>query len=123
MFILSDEILGRAAKLVAGLQVFPENIKKNLTMTRGAIMAEAVITSLTKKGADRQVAHEILRQSAREAAAKNCSLIRVLEKNPQVLKYLDESELEKITDYNNYIGLSAEKTAQIVDKWKIYATN
>jgi adenylosuccinate lyase len=123
VFVLSDEILGRAASLVAGLQVFPENIKKNLTLTKGAIMAEAVITLLTKKGADRQVAHEILRESSRQAARKNCSLAEVLAQKPEVLKYLNESELDKITDYNNYIGLSAEKTAQIVDKWKIYATN
>ena len=50
--------------MIAGLQVFPENIKKNLNLSRGGIMAEAVITQLVKKGLGRQAAHEILRTSS-----------------------------------------------------------
>ena len=118
VFILSDEIISRAARLVSGLQVSPENIKKNLTLSDGAVMAEAVITLLAKKGMDRQVAHEILRIAANEARAGNRGLGSMLADNAEVMKYISQSELDKAMDCNNYVGLSVQKTELIVEKWE-----
>ena len=38
--------------------------------------------------------------------------------NKEVLKHLNQNELEKIMDYQNYLGLSIEKTEKIIQKWK-----
>ena len=117
-FILMDEILMRMNKVIKGLVVLPESIKKNLEITKGTIMAEAVITELVKRGLDRQEAHEILRKSSMRAFSENCNLKEVLLKNKEVMRYLSDGELEKIMDYKNYIGLSARKTKKIIQKWK-----
>ena len=118
IFVLMDEILIRMNKVIKGLVVFPENIRKNLEVTKGMIMAEAVIIELVKRGMGRQEAHEILRKSSMQAFSKNSDLKEILQKNKKILKYLNQNELEKIMDYKRYIGLSKEKTNQIIQKWR-----
>jgi len=118
IFVLMDEVLKRMNKVIKGLVVFPEKMKENLELTKGAIMSEAIITELVRKGMARQEAHEILRKSSMTAFSENLNLKEILLENNEVLKYLDEDELEKIMDYNNYIGLSVEKTNQIIKKWE-----
>lgn len=117
IFILMDEILMRMNKILRGLEVFPENMKKNLELTRGGIFAEAIITELVKKGMGRQEAHEILRKSSMTAFSENRNLKDILLENEEVLKYLNQDELEKIMDYQSYLGLSIEKTNKIIQKW------
>jgi len=118
IFILMDEVLMRTNKILAGLVVFPKNIKKNLELTKGTIFAEAIITELTKKGMKRQLSHEILRKSSFRALAQDKDLKKILLKNKNVMKYLSKKELDKLMNYKNYIGLSVEKTEKIIKKWK-----
>lgn len=117
VFILMDDILIRMNKVIKDLVVFPENIKKNLGLTRGGIFAEAIITELVKRGMGRQEAHEVLRKSSMQAFSENSNLKEILLKNGEILKYLNQKELEEIMDYQNYLGLSVEKTNKIIQKW------
>lgn len=119
-FVLMDDILTRINKLLKGLAVFPENIRRNLELTGGRIFAEAIATELVKKGMGRQEAHEILRQAAIEAQAKNKKFKEILFENKDVLKYLNQKELEKIMNYKDYIGFSIEKTKKIIKKWQLF---
>lgn len=118
VFILMDEILIRMNKVIKGLVVFPENIKKNLEITKRMIMAEAIITELVKRGMGRQEAHEILRKSSMQAFSENSNLKEVLLKDKEVIRYLSDKDLEKIMNYKNYLGLSVKKTNQIIQKWR-----
>ncbi len=117
-FILMDEVLKRMIKVMKGLVVFPENMKRNLELTKGTIMSESVITELVKKGMGRQEAHEILRICSHKALAENIHLKQVLLQNETVSKYFNSQELDKIMDYQNYIGLSVEKTEKIIKEYK-----
>jgi adenylosuccinate lyase len=118
IFILTDEILTRLNRILSELVVFPENIKKNLDLTKGTIMSEAIITKLVEKGMGRQDAHELLRQSSMQAFETNKHLKEILLTKNIIRRYLTSKELEELFDYNNYIGLSVEKTEKIVNKWR-----
>ena len=118
IFVLTDEILIRMNKVISGLMVFPENMKKNLGLTRGGIFAEVIITELVKKGMGRQEAHEILRKSSMRTFSESRNLKEILLENKEILKYLNKNELEKLMDYKNYLGLSTEKTEKIIQKWE-----
>jgi len=118
IFVLTDEILIRMNKVISGLMVFPENMKKNLGLTRGGIFAEVIITELVKKGMGRQEAHEILRESSMRTFSESRNLKEILLENKEILKYLNKNELEKLMDYKNYLGLSTEKTEKIIQKWE-----
>ena len=118
-FVLTDEILTRMNKILSDLVVYPENIKKNLDMSKGTIMSEAIITKLVEKGMGRQDAHELLRQSSMQAFELNKHLKDIL-LTKNIGKYLTNKELDELFNYRNYIGLSVEKTEKIINKWRSF---
>jgi len=116
VFVLMDDILMRMSKILAGLEVFPENIKRNLELTGEKIFAEAIAIELVKKGLARQEVHEVLRKISIEASGDK-NFRGLLLENKKIAKYLTPKELERIMDYKNYIGFSVEKTEKIIKKW------
>ncbi len=120
IFILMDDVFARMNKILSGLKVFPENMEKNLELTRGGILAEAVVTELVDRGMGRQFAYEILRRSSGIALSENKSLKEILLQDKEVLKYLNKKELGETMDYKNYLGLSVEKTEKIIKKWQSF---
>ncbi|MCA6214895.1 MAG: adenylosuccinate lyase [Thermococcaceae archaeon] len=108
-FILLDEMLKSMKKVLSGLEFFPENIKRNLYLTKNLIMAEPLMLKLTEKGMGRQEAHELVRQLAMKAFEEGRDLLEVV-KESEAMKYLSEEDLESLRP-ENYIGLAP----QIVD--------
>lgn len=113
-FILLDEILKRTKNLMKNLVLYPENIARNLEMTRGMEMAEAVMMGLTGKGMGRQDAHELLRQLSIQAVKNKSSLKDVLLKSTAVGEYLNESEIDELMDPKNYIGTAVEQVQNVL---------
>jgi adenylosuccinate lyase len=120
VFILADEVLTRMNKILKELVVYPKNIKKNLDLSKGTIMSEAIITKLVEKGMGRQDAHELLRESSMKAFETDKNLKEILLTKVIVKRYLTEKELDELFDYNNYIGLSVEKTEKVINKWRSF---
>lgn len=118
VFILADEVVSRMNRILKDIAVFPENMKKNLELSGGTIMAEAIITELVKRGMGRQDAHELLRENSMRAFSEGRNLKGLLLSDTRVGKYLNVKELESIMDSRNYIGLAVQKTEQIIRKWK-----
>ena len=119
-FLLVDDMLDRMKKIVSGLVVFPENMRRNLELTGGAIMAEAVITELVKKGIGRQEAHEVLRTASHEAMSKGHKLKNVLLENEMLSGRLSAGEMDVLFDYDAYTGQAVGKTREVVAKWSGY---
>ncbi len=118
VFILADEVVSRTNKVLKDIAVFPENMKRNLDLSRGTIMAEAIITELVKRGMGRQDAHELLRENSMLAFSEGKELKGLLLSDGRAAKYLSAAELESIMDYKNYVGMSVKKTEQILKKWR-----
>ncbi len=118
VFILADEVASRANSILKDIVVFPENMKRNLELSKGTIMAEAIITELVKRGMGRQDAHELLRESSMKSFSDGKDLKGVLVSSGKISKYMSATELDKVMDYKNYIGLSVQKTEQIIKKWE-----
>ncbi|MBI3587758.1 adenylosuccinate lyase [Candidatus Micrarchaeota archaeon] len=117
VFLLTDEMLERMERVLSGLAVFPERMERNLQLTHGAIMAEAVITELVKKGMGRQEAHEIMRLASHEAMAKETPLKDVLLSNAKVKAKFSSREIDALLDYRSYTGAAGEKVGEIAGKW------
>lgn len=118
--ILLDEQLKTVKRVLKGLRVYPENMKRNLAQTRGLIMSEAVMLAMTKKGADRQWAHEVVRRCSMEVWATKSSFEAVLKRNSDVLKYLNENEIEAALNPHNYLGTAKEQIDNMVKNIKTY---
>ncbi|RKX44676.1 MAG: adenylosuccinate lyase, partial [Thermotogae bacterium] len=108
-FVLLDEMLKSIKKVLFGLEFFPENIKRNLYLTKNLIMAEPLMLKLTEKGMGRQEAHELVRKLAMKAFEEGRDLLEVV-KESEAMVYLSEDDLNSLKP-ENYIGLAP----QIVD--------
>ncbi len=112
-FMLLDEMLKNMKKVLAGLEFFPENIKRNLYLTNNLIMAEPLMLKLTDKGMGRQEAHELIRQLAMSAFQNGRDLIEVAKENQTVRKFLSEEDFESLKP-ENYIGLAPEIVNNVI---------
>jgi len=111
-FILTDYILSQMEFIIANLEFFPENIRRNLEMSRGLVMAERLMVLLTRKGMSRQDAHEMLRELSRKAFSSGRHLKDELVADKRALKYLSPAELKDAFNEETYIG----KSVEIVDR-------
>ncbi len=98
----------RQAKLMlAGLTVDTARMQRNLDLTSGLIVAEAVMMGLAPK-LGRQVAHDVVYDACREAAQGNRPLIDLLAADKQVGPHFKRAELERLLDPRNYLGSAGE---------------
>lgn len=113
--ILLDYILSLMCNIVTNLRVDEARMLQNLNVTQGRAMSEAVMMALTKKGVNRQEAHELLRQLTIQSAAEKQDFKKVLQKDKLVSSKLTEKEIDQALNPKNYLGTAvkqAEKFAK-----------
>lgn len=102
-FIATAGALRQAKLMLAGLTVDAARMARNLGMTSGLIVAEAVMMGLAPK-LGRQAAHDIVYDACRAAAQSGRALLEVLVDNPQVRAHFGRADLERLLDPRNYLG-------------------
>jgi len=106
--ILADDMLVKMSGVFANLQVHEERMKANLEMSKGLIMAEAVMMELVKKGLGRQDAHEQMRTVSMRANENGTSLREEIMAHDLLMNLFTPEELDKVLDPCNYVGRAAE---------------
>ena len=102
--IALDYMLGLATKLVENLIIYPENMIKNLNITRGLIFSQQVLLKLTEKGITREEAYKIVQDSAMKVwADKNSNLKDELLNSNRVMEFLTADDLNQIFDTKNML--------------------
>jgi len=114
-FVLTGGALHQAKFMLAGLQVDAARMRRNLDMTHGLIVAEAVMMGLAPH-LGRNEAHDIVYDACRAVAEKGGRLADALAAVPAVSRHLDKAALEKLTDPANYLGASQEMVDRVVGK-------
>src|SRR5438067_5651587 len=90
---LLDYMLVKLRELVGGLRVYPENMKRNLEMTKGLYFSQSILLALIKKGLSREEAYELVQRNAmntwasKHAGRDNADFLEQLERDPEVSKY------------------------------------
>lgn len=112
-FIATDYMLKEIMKILEGLEFFPENIERNLELTKGLIMAERLMIHLvSNKNMGRQDAHEKVRQLAQDAFRQKLHLKDVVKKAGLGLS---EKELAQIFDPHTYVGEAEEIVKKAIE--------
>jgi adenylosuccinate lyase len=94
-----DYMLDLTIKLIKDLFIYPENMLKNLKITRGLVYSQAVLLKLVNKGVSREDAYKIVQTSAMDVWADQAKdLHSELSKSAEVKKYLSAEELNEIFD-------------------------
>jgi len=114
-FMLTGGALHQAKFMLAGLIVDEARMRKNLDMTHGLIVAEAVMMGLAPH-LGRNEAHDVVYDACRAVAENGGSLADALAKVPEVTKHLDRQAIEKLTDPSNYLGAAREMVDRVLGK-------
>ena len=113
--ILLDYMLNLMYNIIANLRVDEQRMLQNLSLTQGRAMSEAVMMALTKKGVNRQEAHELLRKLTIQSALEKRDFKQVLLRDKFVSSKLTEKEIDQALNPKNYLGTAikqAEKFAK-----------
>jgi len=113
--ILTDYLLFLMGNIVANLRVDEQRMLRNLDLTQGRAMSEAVMMALVAKGVNRQEAHELLRKLTIKSVVENRHFREILLEDTLVSGKLSEKEVDEALDPKNYLGTAvkqAEKFAK-----------
>ncbi len=113
--ILVDYLLQLMGNIVANLRVNEQRMLRNLDLTQGRAMSEAVMMALIAKGVNRQEAHELLRKLTIKSEVEKRPFRETLLKDKLVCGELSEKEIDEALDPKNYLGTAvaqAEKFAK-----------
>jgi adenylosuccinate lyase len=98
--IALDYMLDLMVKLISNLIIYPENMIKNLNITRGLVFSQAVLLKLVNKGISREDAYKIVQTSAMKVwQNEKLNLKDELLKSSEVKKYLSKKDLDEV--FNN----------------------
>ncbi len=114
--ILLDEMIRRMTTIVAGWEANPARMQHNLDSSGGAVMAEAVMLELTRRGLARQEAHELLRNLTRDLKGGEDTLLGRARLSPVVKRWFKAGELESYFSPQAYVGAAQYKTERILHR-------
>jgi 3-carboxy-cis,cis-muconate cycloisomerase len=100
---LAGSALVAMAEVVAGLSVDAQRMRANIDLTQGQIFAEAAQMALAPK-LGRDVAHKLVAEVCRRAAAEGRHVREVLAESPEAQGAIDASALARLFDPEQYLG-------------------
>lgn len=116
--ILTDYMLVLMTNVLKDLWVDEERMRRNLELTQGRTMSEAAMIALTRKGMDRQKAHELIRHLAMKSEVEQQPFKETLLKDETVQRLLSEKEVDQALDPKNYLGTAIKQVDLVVQKTK-----
>jgi len=90
---LLDYMLVLLRKLVDGLQVYPENMKRNMEITGGLYASQSALLMLTEKGLERKDAYEAVQRAAMKTWKDGGNFADNLAAEPTVSEHLSREDI------------------------------
>ena len=100
-----DFMLREMTRILSGLKVYPDRMKRNVGLTRGLIFSESVLLSLMEKGLIRKEAYTLVQRHALAAwkDPQGPSFQERLAQDPQIRKRLTAAEINSCFDLNRHL--------------------
>lgn len=102
-FILMDYMLQTFEKVVAGLDVYPENMKTNLFKYGGIVFSQRLLLMLIDKGLTREDAYALVQKNALKARDMNGSFKDNVLSDESVMGKVTPRDVEKIFDVTYHL--------------------
>jgi 3-carboxy-cis,cis-muconate cycloisomerase len=112
-FVLTAGALHQAKFALGGLIVDETRMADNLDISRGLIVAEAVMMGLAPH-IGRQEAHDLVYDACRITNDKGITLADALSADPRVTSRLDRATIDRLTSPTNYLGLAPEMVDRVL---------
>jgi adenylosuccinate lyase len=102
--ILTDFALSRLARLVDGLVVYPDRMRRNLDASQGLYSSQRVLLALTESGLPRQEAYELVQRQAMVAWRDGRPLLELLRDDKVISTRLDGAKLAALFDLDHHLA-------------------
>jgi len=113
--ILVDYLLQLMGDIVGNLRVDEQRMLRNLGLTQGRAMSEAVMMALVAKGVNRQEAHELLRKLTIKSEVEKRHFREILLEDKLVCGKLGAKEIDEALDPKNYLGTAVEQAEKFAE--------
>jgi adenylosuccinate lyase len=100
--ILLDFMLGRLTRMVKNLQVYPENMARNLNLTHGLVFSQGLLLALIKKGLQRDAAYRLVQGPAMLVWQEGGEFAQRVKDDPEISQHLSSEEIAAIFDLKRY---------------------
>jgi 3-carboxy-cis,cis-muconate cycloisomerase len=114
IFVLSAGALAQTRFVLEGLVVDPQRMRKNLDITGGLVISEAVMMGLGPV-LGRQRAHDLVYEICRAVIAGQGSFLDLLAAHPEIKPHMNRDALARLLDPANYCGLSGVMVDQVLE--------
>jgi adenylosuccinate lyase len=113
-FLIADELLIAARRILRGLQIDRAAVQRNLQAYAPFASTERILMALVQAGADRQEMHEILRRHALAAwqavqAGQANPLIEAIKSDQIIRGYLPAEQIDQLGQVESYLGLAENR--------------
>ncbi|WP_171070400.1 3-carboxy-cis,cis-muconate cycloisomerase [Methylobacterium terricola] len=112
-FVLTAGALHQAKFALGGLIVDEAQMRRNLGLSRGLIVAEAVMMALAPH-TGRQAAHDLVYTACRVANERGGTLAEALAAVPEVTAHFDRAAIDRLTDPANYLGAAPQMVDRVL---------
>jgi adenylosuccinate lyase len=97
--IALDYILHKTIHVIDNLVVYPDNVKRNLELTRGLVFSQKALLKITEADVAREEAYRIVQKAAMDVwADESKNLKDELRSSEEAMKYLSEDDLDRLFD-------------------------
>jgi adenylosuccinate lyase len=100
--MLIDYMLVKLRELVNDLRVHPENMERNLGLTRGLYFSQSILLALTRAGLDRKIAYEALQRAAMKTWQGERSFTENAKAEPAIASKLSAKQIDELCSLDNH---------------------
>ncbi len=98
-----DYILAKTTSLLDSLVVYPENMLKNLNLTRGLVFSGQLLLALTQKGVSREDAYVLAQRNAMKVWDEGGEFKDLVMNDVDIRAKLSAQEIENVFDIKYYL--------------------
>jgi len=102
-FHITQYMLETLARLIRNLDVYEENIGKNLELTKGLIFSQRVLLTLVEKGLEREKAYELVQRKAMQSWMRGSDFRDLCKNDPAIADVIGTDLLESLFDVGYYL--------------------
>ena len=110
-----DYILAKTASLLDSLVVYPENMLKNLNLTRGLVFSGQLLLALTQKGVSREDAYVFAQRNAMKVWDEAADFKELVLADKDVRDKLSVEEIERVFSFEHYLRNVGKVFARVFD--------
>jgi adenylosuccinate lyase len=99
----TDYILAKATSLLDTLVVYPENMLKNLAITRGLVFSGQLLLALTQKGVSREDAYSWTQRNAMKVWDEGGEYAELVKQDADISSHLSQEEIARAFDLKHYL--------------------